>query len=376
MIAPKEHIREAERINKLYEYAILDTEQEEDFDQITQLASIICDTPINLISLVDKNRQWFKSKIGLEVSETPRDYSFCGHAIHRENEVFEIQDALNDSRFEDNPLVTEEPNIRFYAGVPLVSEDGLPLGTVCVIDRKPKKLTSTQIEGLKALSKQLMKLLELRIAHRELEHSLSILRDKNYQLERFASLAAHDIKSPLNNIIGAAHLLKLEYRDKIDQGGLDILKIVEDSARKMTDMVTGILEYSKSDKVLWESVSTFGVNELFDDVRTLVFDDKHGRISFKHQNETITANRQAMIQIILNLVSNAIKYNDKKIPEIHLSYQSANRESVFHITDNGPGIPQDRIEQLFNLFETGGLKDRFGEHGTGIGLATVKKLVD
>jgi len=154
---------EASRLKDLQLYKILDTSAEKTFDNLTLLATELCDSPISLISLVDETRQWFKSKQGLDASETPREQAFCAHAI-QEDHVMIVEDAQNDERFANNPLVTGEPKIRFYAGAPLTVAGGSTLGTLCVIDRKPKKLSAFQIQSLEILRDTVVTQLELRRA--------------------------------------------------------------------------------------------------------------------------------------------------------------------------------------------------------------------
>src|SRR2546423_5061288 len=154
-------LNEVKRLKVLWQYEVLDTVPEEVFDDLPELAARICEAPIAMITLVDEKRQWFKSKVGVSVNETSRDISFCSRAIEQ-SELFIIPDAACDSRFAENPLVTSDPKIRFYAGAPLITPDGYALGTLCVIDKVPRELGSEQKQALRVLARVVMTQLELR----------------------------------------------------------------------------------------------------------------------------------------------------------------------------------------------------------------------
>ena len=173
---------ENQRLKVLLEYAVLDTAPEVEFDDLTELAAEICETPIALVTFVDATRQWFKSKVGVTIGQTPRDLAFCAHAL-ASHDLLHVPDALNDARFADNPLVQAEPNIRFYAGAPLVTPAGFTLGTLCVIDRVPRRLTEKQQRALRVLSRRVMTELELRRRIGEQQRAEAALQ-KSERLQR------------------------------------------------------------------------------------------------------------------------------------------------------------------------------------------------
>ena len=153
---------EKNRLNELRSLGILDTETEEDFNEIVELVSVLCKVPISLISLVDEERLWFKAKVGIDASETKRENSFCSYALESPSEMMVVENALEDERFATNPAVLNDPKIRFYAGVPLISKNDLAIGTLCIIDTQPRKLNDEEIRILKFLGKRVMSLIELR----------------------------------------------------------------------------------------------------------------------------------------------------------------------------------------------------------------------
>ena len=376
MKKPSNHKKESKRIESLKSYLVLDTESEEEIDNLTQLASEICETPISLVSLIDENRQWFKSKIGLEVNETSRDVAFCAHAINEKDDLFIIEDARKDKRFFDNPLVTSHPYVIFYAGVVLKSDEDLPLGTLCVIDNSPRKLSDKQIRSLKTISKQIMNLLNYKKSMHKQEELRIQLVQKNRELERFASIAAHDLKSPLANIMSAANLFSEIYASQIDTQGNLLIDSIEKSGQRLKLLVDGLLEFTKIDDLSLVIKTKVNLIKLTKDLTKLIGNKDNIKISLNTKLTTIKTHPILLDQILINLFSNSLKYSNKKIAEIELNVSENSSHYLFVVKDNGPGISKKNQTSIFNLFQIASAEDQFGNKGNGIGLATVKKIIE
>lgn len=368
---------EIKRLEALKGYSILDTMAEEEYDDITYLASQICGTPISLISLIDDKRQWFKSHHGLDATETPKEFAFCAHAINDKNNIFIIPDSRKDERFYDNPLVTDDPHVIFYAGIPLTNKAGFALGTLCVIDNEPNSLDEFQIKALKALSNQIIALFELRKMTVELETKAKEIEARNDVLKKFAGNTAHDIKSPLATIVMVADLFSHQYTDRLDEQGLELIEMINSSALNLTNFIDGILRYSQNSSLLAEDKNSVNIQESLNDLIQLI--DPMGEVKFTFNSQcesTIFTNKVALDQIFLNLLVNAVKYNDKEEVQISIFIEELKEFMKFNIIDNGPGVKTEDQQRIFQIFETTTNIDKSGVKGTGIGLATVKSLVE
>ena len=358
---------ESERQANLDLYDILDTFPEEAFDAITSIAAHICGTPIALISLIDKDRQWFKSHHGLTVSETPRDFAFCAHAILDPDQLFVVEDAQLDNRFFDNPLSTGDPNVIFYAGAPLVSSEGFPLGTLCVIDNKPHTLNSDQRKALADLSNQV-------IAQMELRRNLKELKSKNEELSRYAHLISHDLRSPMQSIYQLSKIIAKESEGNLSEKAEKAMVQLQKKALQSQELVDGILKHSLAGEQAYKPEKIqlpLFINELVE----FCSPPSDIQIITEVSDSEIVSDSIILHQILQNLISNAIKYNDKEQGLIRIVANANETELIFEIIDNGPGIPEKYHERIFGMFQTLSYADRFGNKGTGIGLHTVKNLV-
>lgn len=376
MVQPDQRNKEEERLRELESYSILDTLPEKDYDNLTAIAAQICGTQVSLVSLIDKERQWFKSRHGLDAMQTPREYAFCAHAIQEPESILIVPDARRDKRFQNNPLVTGDAQVIFYAGVPLVSQ-GHALGTICVIDNSPKTLLEGQVNALKALSKQVMNLLEMRRTNLQLQKVTQDLEVRNNELERFATVAAHDIKSPLNNISTLTKLLLNEICVEIKTDEITkMLELIQQSSEQLKGLVEGMLEHSRSHQILTEKKTTQTIDEFKHEVDLLFGGEPNCEITYNTLIDEICTNKTALNQILINLVGNAVKYNDKEKIQIELGLARNGTHYRCYVKDNGPGIDASQQSEIFKLFKVLNHIDKSGKRGNGIGLATVKRLTE
>ena len=397
MIQPKIPNNENERLNNLKSYDILDTAPEIQYDDITKIAAQICNTPIALISLIDENRQWFKSHHGLEVSETPREVAFCAHAINNPSQTLEVNNANNDVRFQDNPLVTGEPNVIFYVGVPLQSSEGFPLGTLCVIDHKQRELSKEQLSAMEALSRQVIAQLDLRKKNKILENEIQLKLEREKELinlhqiakknlaikDEFLSNMSHEIRTPLNAIIGMTYLL-LKNNPREDQ--IERLNTLHFSGNNLMSLINNILDYSKIEagKIQLENIS-FNVLNTVNHLRNTFKNIANEKgIKFKSLIDSdiphlLIGDPTRLVQILNNLINNAIKFTEQGKVTLNIEISEEFDKSIclfFTIQDTGIGIDEDKIKSIFERFKQAneGTTRQYG--GTGLGLSIVKKLLE
>ncbi len=397
MILAAKPENELERLAVLQEYQILDTLPEKDFDDIVKIASEICNTPISTITLIDRDRQWFKAKVGLEVSESPRETSFCAHAILDHQVPLIISDAREDERFFDNPLTIGEPFVIFYAGVPLVTDNGQALGTLCVIDNQPKQLRDDQVVALKALANQIMSQFDLRKRTLELQSIREDLELKNKELleakqrleiaikakSAFLSMMSHEIRTPLHAILGNINFL-LEESPRPDQEvPLNVLKFTGET---LLTIINDILDYSKLEakKVQLEQIS-FHIRDLVTNIVSINIHrakERGNKIVVNIADNVpqyLLSDPTRLVQIINNLVSNAVKFTKNGSVTIQISVKEHGEDFdnlLFEIIDTGIGIPQESIDKIFEEFSQASTMTTRQFGGTGLGLAIIKNLLN
>lgn len=365
------------RVKELQELSILDTPEETAFNEIVQLAAHICDTPIAIISFVDQDRQWFKAKTGVSATQTPRSISFCGHGIVNESDFFEVPDAREDERFKDNPLVTDEPHVRFYAGIKLMSKNGNALGMLCVNDTKPGKLNPDQIEVMKVLANHVTDLLDLKITKKLSDEKSEKIKTQNEVLKKMISIIAHDIRGPIGSL---KHFFELNELNLMDQ---ETKKVLFNMSVTQIDNTLELL----NNLVDWGKIQMTGqqVTHQKIKVRELVSDEllalrltasfkKNSLKNLVSDSLMLTMDADMFRFIIRNLVTNAIKFTCEG--DIVVYSDSCNGFHQIIINDSGKGISPESIKKILsddNLISTNGTDN---EKGSGLGLKLIRDFVE
>lgn len=362
---------ESDRLAALQRYQILDSEAEELFDSISKIAATICDVPIALISLIDKDRQWFKSAVGLEARETPREYAFCSHAILEPEQLLVVPDATKDPRFRDNPLVAGAPDIRFYAGSPIVTSDRQALGTLCVIDTRSRELTEKQADALRHLSKQVCANLELRLAHKKLE----LLNEAK---NNFFSVLSHDLRSPISSVLSIAEMLadpesglSPQEEERFKQHLLTNARVTSQTAENLLQLMQFEQgRFHLEPRVIpMRDCLTSCVGSL-----SGTCESKRIRILTACPPETQAWADPRLLQSILqNLLSNAVKFTPIS-GKVLLEAESDGHTTTVSVQDFGQGIKPDALEALFELTSSYSTSGTAGEQGSGLGLTLCKQF--
>lgn len=367
MLVPPIPLNETKRLNDLIETELLDTPHENEFDDIVKLASEICKTPISLITLVDTHRAWSKAEIGMKDAHGPRELSFCGHAI-LDDKLFEVQDTLNDDRFYDNPFVLGEPNIRFYAGFPLTTTSGSRIGSLCVVDTVPRELTESQRLALEVLSRNVIKIAELRIKNRELNRMAETQK-------KMTSILAHDVRSPL---VAISSIMEYKHSGIIsEEESEDMMGLAIEQLNNTVQMVNDVVDWGESQLKFYNvSRENVGLKDLVDNIfgyEALKARLKNNDLVNQIKSTELSTDKHALSFIIRNLVNNANKYTENG--NISVSATKKNGFIYINIKDTGSGMDSEMSSKLFGA-ETISRRGTSNEKGNGLGLMLINEYIN
>lgn len=358
----------------LESYNLTNFTKNSDYDEITYLTASICKVPVAYLSIIKPSKINFISQVGMDLIEKERKNSFTQATLSSGKDIFSINYNDAPSLFDDAEK-TFNQKFKFYAGVLLKDPNGFPLGALNVLDTQERQLEDNQTHALKVLANQSMKLIEFSKQKHQFQVVQHKLKQKYEELEKFASLVSHDIKSPLANIISLTELLKEENVGKFDEETTQYLNYLVESSYALRNYVDGILSFYRSEHILEKDNENVDLHQLLQGIAKLY--DVSDDVVIEYPEEAIlkNVNKAALTQVFLNLISNGLKYNSKSVRKIEIEFEEQEFFYHFKVIDNGEGFPDENADKIFELFTTLDTLDREGNPGSGIGLATVHKLV-
>ena len=371
---------EAARLEALYRYDILDTLPEREFDDIVKIASEICGTPVAVLNFIDRDRQWAKALIGQESPEVALEHSFCSRTIVSGLDVMVVPDAREDGRFASNPFVTDdEPPVVFYAGAPLVTRDGEALGSLCVVDHEPRELDESQLAALRALARQAVAQLDLRLMLRREREQVERLEELDRLKDRFVSVVTHELRTPLTSVKGYLDAV-LEEPERLDADQLKFLGVASRNANRLGHLVDDLLDLMRAEQ------GRMTIAPTDTDLATLVRDAlvtiapmaERGGILIESRLEdgvVAPADPRRVTQVLDNLLSNAVKYSPGG-GVVEVSLARVGRWAEVRVADSGIGIPEDERDRLFQSFFRASTAVDTGIPGTGLGRGIARGVVE
>jgi signal transduction histidine kinase len=324
---------------------------------------------------LDDRRQWFKARVGLETLETSKSISFCSHAIHQ-SDIFEVENALADHRFFDNPLVSGHPDIRFYAGMPLTTSSGFKLGTLCVIDSVPRHLTPIQRTALEVLSHQVIRQLELRISKRKLEIQSQELAKLNETNAKILTIIGHDLRSPLASLSQVVEMS--QSGDLSPDETIELVKMsgfyIESSLFLLENLINWAQQQFRQTESSPNPINLSTVVSQISDSLQMKFKEKGNRFEMNLPQGEFQINENVFSLLLRNLLTNANKFTRNGI----ISVKAIQKDSWLEISVKDTGIGMDDAKQtnLFNWEKRKSTDGTSGEKGIGIGLILCKEMVE
>ncbi len=374
IVAPIPH-DEPERLAALVRHHLDSPGREPAFDHAVQLAAETFGVPISLISIVGADLQCFKGNHGLNADQTPRDIAFCSHAILRDD-VLVVEDALDDPRFADNPLVQGEPRIRFYAGAPLRLRDGQVPGTLCLIDHRPRVFSQRDRIMLRRLATVVVDLIEMRLGNllaEERHRALERMKDE------FLAATSHELRTPVTSIVGSLGLLGM-LSDALPENARRLVQIAQNNGERLSRLINDVLDLSRlSDGAITIEVAPVSATQALAECLEahLGYAAKHDILLELGQTETglsFEADADRLQQVLSNLVSNGVKFSTKPGP-VQLSAKRVADKVRLSVTDTGRGIPEAFRDRIFERFVQVEGSDATQKGGSGLGLAISRELV-